>query len=49
MNYQYSSPALFGTNVYEMTARVEGQKVFLSILKSDWKVYEQSKTYDTPV
>mgnify|MGYP007060919422 CR=1 FL=1 len=49
MNYQYSSQALFGTDAFEMTARLEGQKLYLSVLKADWKVYEQMRSYDTPV
>jgi hypothetical protein len=50
MNFKYSGPNLFGVNlVYELTARLEGQKLYLSVLKADWKVYEQMRSYDTPV
>jgi hypothetical protein len=49
LSYKYSSPNVYGTTVYELAARLEGQKLFLTVIKEDWKVYEQTKTYTTPV
>jgi hypothetical protein len=49
LSYKYSSPNVYGTTVFELAARLEGQKLFLTVIKEDWKVYEQTKTYTTPV